>query len=116
MSDFQLTTDHDIDITNNDFSVIESSDAIRQRLLIRLMTFQGEWVLDTQIGVPYYQTIFTKGVTKDVVDAILKREIAACPGIQSLEKFSSTHDLRTREYSCTFTARDNTGSLIEVTL
>lgn len=116
MSDFKLDDNHDIEVTSNDFTLIDSSESIRQRLLIRLMTFQGEWFLDTDLGVPYYQTIFTKGITKDVVDSVIKRQIENCPGIESILKFSSSFSLSTREYTCSFTAKDTTGSSIEVTL
>jgi len=114
--DFKLNTDHDIDITDYAMSVIDGDEAIKQRLLVHLLIFKGEWFLDTDLGIPYYQTIFQKGVSKDTVDAILKREIEGVEGISRITSFTSALNSATREYTCNFVCKTDTGGTIEVNL
>lgn len=114
--DIKLTNDQDIDVTDYAMSLVEDDEAIKQRLLIRLMIFKGEWFLDTDLGLPYYQTIFQKGVTKEVVDTVIKREIESVEGVSRIVSFSSTLNNATRAYSCDFVCKTTTGDTIEVNL
>lgn len=88
------------------------TDIVSQRLKITLYTFLGEWFLDTDIGVPYFQQIFGKVRSKSTVDLIFQRIIANDPDVIEILSFES--DLATtRDYSMTFQVRvsDNTASL-----
>ena len=114
--DIKLTTDNDIEVVGYAMSLIDGDEAIKQRLIIALQIFKGEWFLDTDLGVPYYQTIFQKGVTKDVVDSILKRKIEDVEGISRIVSFTSTLNNATRDYTCTFVCKTTTNDTIEVTL
>ena len=114
--DIKLTTDNDIEVVNYAMSLIEEDEAIKQRLLVALQIFKGEWFLDTDLGVPYFQTIFQKGVTKGVVDSILKRKIEAVEGVSRIVSFTSTLNNATRDYSCTFVCKTTTNETITVTL
>lgn len=114
--DLKLTTDHDLEITNLDLVLNSGIEATRQRIMIALLTFKGEWLLDTDKGVPYFQTIFRKGVTKDIVDSTIRREVRKVQGVKSVQSLTSTLDNRTREYTCNFVAIDDGGTPIEINL
>lgn len=114
--DIALTTDHDLQVSNFDLSLLTGVEAIRQRILIHLLTFKGEWFLDTDRGVPYYQTIFQKGITKEVVDSVIRQEITKVPGVKSISSFTSTHNNSTRAYTCTFVVISTMNETIEVIL
>lgn len=45
-----------------------------------LSTFFGEWYLNTQIGVPYFQIVFQKGADLGEIREILKEKILSIPG------------------------------------
>nr|DAH57195.1 MAG TPA: Protein of unknown function (DUF2634) [Caudoviricetes sp.] len=72
-----------------------------------LRTFQGEWFLNTQHGVPYWQTILGKKTTKAAVDLILQQKILAENGVKELTYFKST--LVNRKYELTFKVKVTTG-------
>ena len=44
------------------------NDSLKQRLKIKLLTFQGEWFLGTGYGTPYFQQIFGKGRSRGSID------------------------------------------------
>lgn len=88
------------------------ADIVAQRLRITLYTFYGEWFLNTEIGVPYIQQIFTKVKKKSTIDLIFQGLIAADPGVIEILTFTSTVSTD-RGYTMTFQVRvaDNTASL-----
>ena len=112
-SDLELdTTNHDL-VVNKDLVFIEdTADAVTQRLRVKLKFFKGEWFLNTDFGVPYYHSIFVKGVEKVKVDELFKAEIINTEGVLSVETFDSTFNTATREYSMTFSCTVSTGEII----
>lgn len=113
MSDIKLTSERDIDITNGKLSLITSKDEfITQQLKIRLGTYQGEWYLDTSLGLPYFQTILKKGVDKELVDSIFKKAISDQKGVDRIVTFRSK--VTSYEYSLSFTFQSVDGTLISL--
>lgn len=55
MSDLKLGVDGDLEIKNGDLLLTTSDDAVRQHLQQRLRTFLGEWFLDLDVGIPFFQ-------------------------------------------------------------
>lgn len=103
--DLALVEDtNDLAFSARDISTISGSDMVKQSLKVALQLFKGEWFLDANAGVPYYQEILEKGVDTSVVDAILRRQILATAGVNRLLKYSSTFDAATRIVSVAFTA------------
>lgn len=104
MADLKLNlSDHDIALVDGDFDVTETeAESLQQRLKIKLLTFKGEWYLNTQEGVPYFQSIFGKNRAKESIDAIFKQKILEEPEVQQLIEFSSSIDNVTRVYRLQF--------------
>jgi len=105
---------NDLVFINGDCPVTQKlTDVVSQRLKITLYTFLGEWFLDTDIGVPYFQQIFGKVRSKSTVDLIFQRVIANDPDVIEILSFESDLAANTRGYSMTFQVRvaDNTASL-----
>lgn len=72
-----------------------------QRLLILLRTFLGEWFINTDYGIPYYQQILArKNVSKASVDLILQTQVLADQGVKEIMSWVST--FANRKYSLTF--------------
>ncbi|QHZ60040.1 hypothetical protein PJKIFABJ_00104 [Pseudomonas phage PE09] len=88
------------------------ADVVAQRLRIKLYTFYGEWFLNTTIGVPYIQQVFTKVRRKSTIDLIFQGIISADPGVIEILTFQSEVTAQ-RGYTMTFSVRalDNTESL-----
>lgn len=106
--DIKLTNDHDIGIVSNDFTLTETeSESLKQRLIIKLLTFQGEWFLNQNEGLPYYQSILGKNRAKETIDTIFKTAILDTPDVISLDSFQSSIDNLTRGYTMSFRVRSN---------
>lgn len=83
------------------------ADVVGQRLLILLRTFKGEWFLDTEYGIPYFQSILGMKTSKSAVDLIFQKAILAENGVRELTFFEST--FVNRQYSMTFRVKVTTG-------
>lgn len=106
--DIKLTNDHDIDIVSNDFTLTQTeSESLKQRLIIKLLTFQEEWFLDQTEGIPYYQSILGKNRSKESIDTIFKTAILDTPDVVSLLSFQSSIDNLTRIYTMSFKVQSN---------
>jgi hypothetical protein len=103
------TTTHDIVFDNTNRVTASFTDSIVQRLKIRLLTFLGEWFLDGEEGVPYFQSVLGIKGDKSRVDVIFKEAILKDPDVVNISSFTSTLDISTRQYSCTFTCLTKLG-------
>lgn len=61
--------------------------AVVQRVKFRLQTFQGEWVLDTAVGLPYLTWRGQKVVNLGEIGARIQAEVLATPGVIRLLSF-----------------------------
>ena len=120
MSDLLMDMDpasptyNDLKIVNGDLSLADGDAAIRQRLLLSLQLFLGEWFLDTTKGVPYYQFILVKNPNLDLVEATIKNVILSCPGIVELTDFEFGYNNGLRTLSVNFDAKSTNGTIISV--
>ncbi len=69
-------------------------ELIRQRVLINLKLFLGEWFANTAIGVPYFQSVFGKNT----------------PGVTSITRFDSSVD-NERKYTLVFSLTSDEGPI-----
>mgnify|MGYP000010494528 CR=1 FL=1 len=115
--DFYLNpTTHDFDVSGFDIRVTANAEeALIQRLKIKLLFFKGEWFLNTNFGVPYFQDIFVSMNAKDDADTVFKVAITEMQGVESLLKYNSTFDAYTREFTIDFSVRFN-GDVITTSL
>jgi len=89
MTQLKMDDNDDIAIENNSFVLTEnnSDEEIRQRLIQRLKFFLDEWFLDKTEGLPYFQAIFVKGTSPDIIDAAFKDRIIGTRGVVTLDRF-----------------------------
>lgn len=111
--DFLLSDEHDI-VWNNgpltkEFTTQPFTQTVSQRLKIRLLTFKGEWFMDTNYGPPYWQEILSMKVNKSRVDRIFQQQILLEPGVKEIVSFSST--LVNRQYSLNFRVKVFSGEV-----
>lgn len=97
LSDLMLDdTTKDLLIENGDLQLTEGLDRVKQHLSQRLKLFFGEWFLETERGIPYFQDIFKKNPDGDIVDATFKKAVIETPGVVNLQEFSIDYDNATR--------------------
>ncbi len=116
MNDLELDTEtHDLVIENGDLKLLnDEPKVVRQTLTINLLFFQGEWFLDLEYGVPYFQSILVKGATKDLVDSLLRRAILDSYRVETIERFQTS--IRDDAYFLDFLeATTSEGNIISIT-
>lgn len=84
---------------------------VAQRLLIMLQTYSGEWFMDLNHGIPYWQSILGKKTTKSAVDLIFQQKILAENGVKEITEFKST--FVNRQYSLDFKVKVSTGEVTD---
>lgn len=113
VTDIRLGADGDIDVSDFNsprlFAVGEDLAVIAQRVLIRLRTFKGEWFLDENIGVPYFQQILGGKGIEAAAAAIFRSIIEQTDGITKLESISVKRT--DRLLSISFRASTDAGAL-----
>jgi hypothetical protein len=116
--DLQLDNDcKDIEIVNLDLALVDGTVQVKQALCIALRLFRGEWFLDANAGVPYYQDVLVKSPNLSEINSILKTEILKVEHVNKILEFTSTFDSVNRQLSVSFRADTTFGPVtIEETL
>lgn len=105
---------HDIVFVNGATPVTqESRVVVAQRLKITLSTFLGEWFLDQDIGVPYFQRIFGKQRSQNAVDAIFQQQILDSVGVVQILSYDSVMSDGLRTLSFTFQVLTTEGAVTD---
>lgn len=101
-------------VYDNSSATVTSSqaDGVAQKLTIKLRTFLGEWFLDTDAGIPYYQQIFGKVRSKAAIDSIFIEKISEEPDVAEIIEFTSTINSG-RTYEIRFKVRTNLGQITD---
>lgn len=112
MSDLRINeTTGDLDLTAGDLSLTEGSDTIDQHIRANLRSFRGEWFLNLDDGVPYYQDVLKKIQSPAVIDAIFKEAILKTTGVIELTEFQINYDTVTRKLLLDFSVDTTEGVL-----
>lgn len=93
-----------IDETTNDLflavdkslAIVRDAEAVGQHGRQRLMTFLGEWFLDTTAGVPWLRDIFAKAYDPALAESVVKSVLLETDGVVSIDTFSVSFDRKTR--------------------
>jgi hypothetical protein len=117
MSDVKLDltpgspTYKDFLIVDGDLVIVTGKSEIQQNILQRLSTYYGEWFMNTQIGIPYFDQILVKDPDQSKVDALLFNTIAGTPGVIAVLSYSFTADFLTRTLNVAFSAQTTQGTV-----
>mgnify|MGYP000170257016 CR=1 FL=1 len=111
MSDIRLSPGGDIDLTNGSLNLVDGVDAVTQLLNQRLKFFYGEWFLNLDSGIPYFEKVFQKNPNPSVLDSLFKRVILGTPGILRLLEFQMTLDTTKRTLAVKGKAVSTTGNV-----
>lgn len=116
MNDLELDlSSHDLVIENGDLKLLNKEERVAQQTLkINLLFFRGEWFLNVEYGVPYFQSIFKKTANKSLVDSIIRGVILKSYNIASINTFES--EIRDGTYSVTeMEATTFDGEIVSIT-
>ena len=76
----------------------------------------GEWFLNTEIGVPWFDKVFVKNPDLSAIDIILKTTILGTSEVEELLAYKSSLDRTRRVFSVAFTALSIYGEVVFNTL
>jgi hypothetical protein len=109
-------TTGDILLQNGDLYLTTEYAAIAQDVRIRLRFFQGEWFLDLDAGVPFFQSLLVKSPNLAAIREIIGEKILEADGVKSITKLTLDFDKATRELSVRATVNTDLGELNLTTL
>lgn len=81
--------------------LINSPEAVAQKVVTVFRLWLGEWFLNTDDGTPYLQGILNKH-SQDEADTTFQSQIATIEEVIGVIDFSSSIDPLTRKYSVSF--------------
>ncbi len=112
MNDLKLGVDGDLEMNKmGDLQLTMKGDAVRQYVQQRLRTFLGEWFLDLDVGVPYFQDILVKNPNINQIDGIFKNIILTTPGVVELLSFTMDFDQTVRSLTVEFEYTSYSGEI-----
>jgi len=87
-----LDSNNDLVIRSGRLKTVETSAEVVQHVRSRLQFYLGEWFLNLDAGVPYFQEVFTKPANLANIESIFKSKILRTPGVQRLTDFSMDYE------------------------
>lgn len=107
--DIALATNGDWDVSTGDLLLTTGNEAIKQSVKIRLSFFQGEWFLDLDAGIPYYQSVMVKNPDPNLLHSIFRTALLETPGVQSVDELQLTINRETRQLTLTASITGDVG-------
>ena len=88
--------DHDILIKDGDFLLIDNAERVAQQIKVKLLTFLGEWFLDTTWGVPYLEYILVKQPNQELIKQRMSEQILSVDDVKSLNALELDYQVKVR--------------------
>ncbi len=114
--DLLLSDKHDLAIVNFDLQLTNDDQAVAQRVKQALLLFKGEWFLDKELGVPYYEDILGTKNSIDTIRAVFVNAIRSVEGIKDLIEFNVEFDDATGTLNIKLTIVDELNNEINIEL
>ncbi len=105
----------DLHLLNGQLHFWDGGNARYQKTKELLQFFKGEWFLNTDEGVPYFQQVFVKNVDSRAVLSIFRKALMLVPGAASVPVLFLEHDKVSRVASITFRLEFEDGAFITST-
>src|SRR5678809_121182 len=94
--DLELGADGDL-LVDSDAHFTQGLPAISQGIRIRTLLFRGEWFLDLDAGVPYYQDLLGRRFDAVKARAAFRPALRLAPGVKRVESLEATINIATRQ-------------------
>lgn len=113
-----LDTNHDIFLTaGGQLATVQDEDELLQRIKTRLLTFLGEWWLDVELGVPYFQQILGFKPDLTLYRTLFTAATQAVTGVVSVDSMEVFYTAATRTLTVRFTCTGELGTVTgEITI
>ena len=82
----------DISVTDGDLTLVSEGEEVAQSAEIRIYTIKGEWLFDDNLGVPWWDGMFTIQTSYDQKIAEIKKQVINTPDVTQIKSFSFAID------------------------
>lgn len=110
--DLKLDADGDLLFEGGDMVLDSGASSIVSDVRARLNTFRGEWFLDQEIGIPYFDDVLVKRPNLPAIRAIFRDAMLETPGIAEIVSMAFDYDGAQRRMTLKFRAATDTGELV----
>lgn len=100
---------HDLIIADGDFIVIDNAERVAQQIKIQLLTWLGEWFLDTTHGVPYLDYILVKNPNLELIASIFREQIMKVDDVDFVNSLEIDYNERERTMMVQYEASTSYG-------
>ena len=111
MADLKVDDTGDLDLTDVAVVLTDGRESYQQRMHIKLRSFLGEYFLNTEYGIPWFQDILKKNPDYVTVQQLIKNAILSIPGVLELTKFDMSFSDSTRTLTVTLGAKTEEGEI-----
>lgn len=101
----------DLLLSGGDLVIVRDAESIKQAVVIRLNFLRGEWFLDTDTGMPYFQNILVKSPNLAAIRSIFNDEILSVAGINSVINLTLDYNRQARRLNVSWRAASDLGEL-----
>ena len=97
--DIALDKKHDIGLKENDLTIVNGARRVAQQVKMTLLTFEAEWFLDIDFGVPYHDKILVKRPRRQEIETILRERVKDVPGVSGVAEMKLLIDHPLRQFA-----------------
>lgn len=101
----------DLHLMNGQIHFWDAQNARRQKIMIVLQFFKGEWWLNRDEGIPYWESVFGKKRT-NVILSVFRQALLLLPGMVQIQLLTIDLDTPTRTLTVNFALRYDDGAVI----
>lgn len=104
----------DLVIDNNEITVVNDAELIRQTIETVLATNKGEWLFNDEEGIEFDLILGIKEIDHDVIKSIIQEALEQVDSGLSVDEFSCEYEKETRNLCVSFKAKKDDGETVEV--
>lgn len=104
--------DYDFRIVGGQLQRAIGTDAVADRLRVRLHAYSGEWFLDRGFGLPWYDGELLGAILPRRLSPVIRRETLKDPEVEAVLSFGLRRN--GRELSLSMSVRTRRGDVVQV--
>jgi hypothetical protein len=101
---------------SRDRALVSGPTYTAQKIQAVLKLIRGEWFLDLNLGVPWYEEILVRGPNLDAIRGLIRDRITAVTGVARVLSVTLTPDYLHRHILISFEAQHDSGATMASTV
>ena len=107
-----LLDDNGVVLRGGDWAFAIDREGIQQRIGQTLRTIAGEWFLDLDYGLPYFEQVLIKNPNLPAVQDTFRRALLSVKGVSSVERLTLSLDTTSRTLTVSWVVLTDLGLLV----